>query len=783
MEKLPPRRIPWVPILYLVFGIMWILASDSVVGWMFGSSPRMLVLVSTVKGFAFVALTALILVAWWRSEQKRTAALLQVAEARADLATERMAWLSRHANDIILLLDESGQILDCNERAERAYGYPRDELLGRAVFTLRPVDDNEQQLAQEHYRSVLDRGSLVFNSTHRRKDGTTFPVEVSSTRIQFRGTTYVASIVRDQTELVAARRRIERQRDLYDMLSRCNHIVARLQDRKAILDGVTRLAVENGRFLFAWIAEPGPGGSVIKSSVFGHDDGYVDQIAVSARSDVPSGQGPTGRSLRDGETVVVNRFLDDAMTKPWQGFARTLGIHASASVPIRMRGKVIAALMVYASEADFFDADIVATLQEIAAEIQFGFEALEIRKELEESRNLLQSVIDASAAPVYAYDRDGRCLLMNEACAQILGCKREAAIGRTRDAYMSSADVARNRANDKAALETGAPVMREETVGEGPEQRTFLSVKYPLRDLRGEIYGVGAVSTEITELRRAQQAVIAANQGLEETVALRTQQLVAARDRAEQADRAKTAFLSTVSHELRTPLNSMIGFTDIVLHELAGPLNDEQKRQLAIVQESSRMLLRLINEMLDLSRIEAGRLQLTLAPFDLAELLRKRVDAFASLTAEKTIALECEVDPQLTEMTSDAQRVAQIVTNLLSNATKFTSRGRIALRGRRDGALATIEVEDTGPGIARDDLALLFKPFVQVGEAQRTHREGTGLGLVISRHLARALGGDITVESEPGKGTCFRVTLPLQAPRRAAEPGDPSLVRGLADAT
>lgn len=781
MATTPTRRIPWLPILYLVFGVAWILASDSVVGWMFAGSPELLLLVSTAKGFAFVALTALILVAWWRSEQKRTAAMLRVAEARADLATERMAWLSRHANDIILLLDESGLILDCNERAERTYGYSRNELVGQPVFKLRLVDASEQKQALEHYRRVLEQGSLVFQSVHQRKDGTTFPVEVSSTRIQFQGTTYVASIVRDRAEIVAAQRRVERQRDLYDMLSRCNHLVARLQDRRSVFEGVARLAVEHGRFLFAWIAEPGPEGTVQKSVVFGNDGGYVEQIAVSTRPDVPSGQGPTGRSLRDGETIVINRFLQDPRTKPWQQYAQTLGVNATASVPIRMRGQVIAALMVYATEPDFFDADIVATLEEIAAEIQFGLEALETRRELEESRKLLQSVIDASAAPVYAYDREGRCLLMNEACARILGCSREDAIGRTRDAYMSGTDVALNRGNDDRVLRGGVAITTEETVGEGMQQRTFLSVKYPLRDLGGEVYGVGAVSTEITELRRAQQEVIASNQGLEAMVALRTQELIAARDRAEQSDRAKTAFLSTVSHELRTPLNSMIGFTDIVLQELAGPLNDEQKRQLTIVQESSRMLLGLINEMLDLSRIEAGRLQLTIAPFDLGELLRKRVDAFASLAAQKTIALECEVDPQLAQMTSDAQRVAQIVTNLLSNATKFTRQGSVTLRARRNGPLAVVEVRDTGPGIAPADLALLFKPFVQVGEAQRTHREGTGLGLVISRHLARALGGDICVESEPGQGTSFTVTLPLQAPNGAPESGDPSLLRKLAE--
>jgi Signal transduction histidine kinase len=270
-----------------------------------------------------------------------------------------------------------------------------------------------------------------------------------------------------------------------------------------------------------------------------------------------------------------------------------------------------------------------------------------------------------------------------------------------------------------------------------------------------------------------------ANARLEETVGLRTRELVAARDRAEMADRSKTAFLSTVSHELRTPLNSIIGFTDVVLQELSGPLNEEQKRQLGIVQESSRMLLGLINEILDLSRIEAGRLQLDFESFDLSELLRKRVEAFASIAEQKRIALECRVDDTVGIIFSDPKRVAQIVTNLLSNATKFTVAGSVALHARRVHDNVEIDVRDTGPGICSDDLALLFRPFMQVGEAQRSHREGTGLGLVISRHLAHALGGDIGVSSVVGQGTVFTITLPVRSSPQPDDLGDTGLFHKL----
>ena len=776
-DKPKTRWTRWLPLLYLDFGITWIFGSDAVVGWLFGDSPYLLLVVSTVKGFAFVALTALLLALWWRAEQRHNRALLAGAEARATFANERMAWMSRHAHDMILLLDGDGQIIDCNERAEVTYGYPQSELVGMSVFDLRA--DAGRRDADDQFREVLARGALVFQAEHRTREGQVFPVEVSSRSVEFQGRTYVQSIVRDQRELLAARRRVERQRDLYDMLSRCNHAIARLRDPALLYQAVTRVAVEHGHFLFAWVAGKRPDGSVVYEAAFGDDGGYLSDLRVTTREDDPRSQGPTGRALREGTTIVVNRFFEDARTQPWHDVAERVGIRSSASVAIRVRGSVVAALTVYAAEPDFFVAEIVRTLEEVAAEIGFGLETLQVRKELDESRNLLQTVIDATATPIYAFDCNGRALLMNEAGARVMGLSRESILGHSRLLRWTPDEAAEHAASDERVFATGETVYVEETVGSAPAERTFLSVKFPLRDLDGRIYAVGGVSTEITELRRAQRAVVDANTGLEHVVAQRTQELVEARDRAEQADRAKTAFLSTISHELRTPLNSIIGFTEIVLRELSGPLNDEQRRQLTIVQDSSRLLLDLINEILDLSRIEAGRMQFSHEPFDLAEVLQRQVDSLASQADAKGLELHCRLGPDVREMVSDPKRVTQIVANLLANAIKFTEQGGIEVVAERAGDRVRIDVRDSGPGIAAADMPHLFKPFVQVGQAQRQHREGTGLGLAISRHLARALGGDIEVASELGRGTTFTIRLPLDARTSTRDAAQPSLFRRL----
>jgi PAS domain S-box-containing protein len=384
----------------------------------------------------------------------------------------------------------------------------------------------------------------------------------------------------------------------------------------------------------------------------------------------------------------------------------------------------------------------------------------DLERSAAEARNLLQSIMDASVTPIYAFDREGRALLMNTACARVIGQPVERLLGQTRAAMHSQQYAASHDAVDQQVFESGQPISVEERAQGEHGERVFLSMKFPLRSVDGAIVAVGGVSTEITELRQAQEAAANANVRLEEAVLARTQELVEARDRAEQADRAKTTFLSTVSHELRTPLNSIIGFTDIVVQGLAGPLNQEQQHQLAIVQESAHILLELINEILDISRIEAGKLQLTPQEFDLAELLQRRVDALASSASRKGLRIETRIAPSVGRMTSDPMRVAQIVSNLLSNAIKFTDHGTVTLDATGDDDQVIIVVHDTGSGITPEDIARLFRPFVQVGGNGKQNRDGTGLGLVISQYLAHAMGGAIAVRSTPGAGSQFELALP-----------------------
>lgn len=290
-------------------------------------------------------------------------------------------------------------------------------------------------------------------------------------------------------------------------------------------------------------------------------------------------------------------------------------------------------------------------------------------------------------------------------------------------------------------------------------------------DVRGQPAeeGIYLLSIDITERHHAEMALRELNEGLERKVADRTRELQAALVRAEAADRLKSAFLATMSHELRTPLNSIIGFTGILLQGLAGALNPEQQKQLGMVQSSARHLLELINDVLDISKIEAGQLEVRAAPFELRASLERVTAAVRPLADKKGLSLRAQLPPEPVEMLGDQRRVDQILLNLLNNAIKFTEQGGVTLEAETIASFrgvpgVCIRVTDTGIGIRLEDMDTLFQPFRQIDSGLTRAHEGTGLGLAICRRLTHLMGGEISASSEPGRGSTFQLRLPLKPP-------------------
>jgi signal transduction histidine kinase/CheY-like chemotaxis protein len=289
---------------------------------------------------------------------------------------------------------------------------------------------------------------------------------------------------------------------------------------------------------------------------------------------------------------------------------------------------------------------------------------------------------------------------------------------------------------------------------------------------------------QFIERRRSERELREYKDHLEETIQQRTAELLLARDAAEAANRAKSVFLANMSHELRTPLNAILGFSRMLSGD--PQLGSVQRESLDIINRSGEHLLKLINNVLEMAKIEAGRLQLENAPFDLGSLVRDVVELMKIRCREKGLQLQLDQSSAFPRyIRGDEGRLRQVLLNLLSNAVKFTERGGVTVHlGVGGGApkRLLIEVQDTGPGIRAEECERMFKPFVQL--SGEDSRDGTGLGLAISRQFVEMMGGEIDVESELGKGARFRLRIPLEVVEESEimglESGQPGRVIGLA---
>lgn len=392
---------------------------------------------------------------------------------------------------------------------------------------------------------------------------------------------------------------------------------------------------------------------------------------------------------------------------------------------------------------------------------------LSAESRLRESEQRLRLALTATRTGLYDLNVQTGEATVNPEYARMLGYDPESFV-ETNEAWLD-----RLHPEDRPIVEEA---YRAYVTGELPEYRT----EFRQRTLDGSwvwILSLGSIveyddegrplrmlgtHTDITDhkLREAQTVRLAAE--LEKRVGERTAELLDANRRLEEATEAKNRFLANMSHELRTPLNSIIGFTGILRDGMAGPVNPEQRTQLDMVYNAGTHLLELINEVLDLAKIEAGRMRVDLSEVGLGDLVGSTADMIRPLAEAKGLTLNVAVSGD-TLMYTDTHKVHQVLLNLLGNAVKFTEEGEIRLSADPGDGSVVLAVEDTGPGIAPEDIARVFDEFFQAEPEGGSKQPGTGLGLSVSRSIAEILGGTLTAESEPGRGATFTLVLPMRS--------------------
>jgi PAS domain S-box-containing protein len=406
----------------------------------------------------------------------------------------------------------------------------------------------------------------------------------------------------------------------------------------------------------------------------------------------------------------------------------------------------------------------------------------------------LAAIVESSDDAIIGKTLDSIIRSWNTGAARIFGYEANEIVGRSVLALIPP-ELHYEEAAILSRLVRGERIDHYETVRlrrDGGRVDVSLSVS-PIRDEHGRIVGAAKIARDTTEAKRLLQAErenteqmqelageleqqVEEAQALQEELEHANEELSRAldearesrrlteqaRQQAEQANAAKSEFLAMMSHELRTPLNAIAGYVDLLDMGIRGSLNESQRQDLARIKQSEETLLRLIENVLSFAKLESGRLEYHFEEVRLDELLASLEAFVAPRLAQKGLEYHLELCGSDLVVSIDRTKVEQIALNLLSNAVKFTDRGRIEVRcvaGEHD---VRIEVHDTGRGIRPDLLNSIFEPFVQGDRSLTRTAEGTGLGLSISRELARAMGGDVTVESTPGDGSTFTIILARQ---------------------
>ena len=479
---------------------------------------------------------------------------------------------------------------------------------------------------------------------------------------------------------------------------------------------------------------------------------------------------------------------------PLAAFRAEVNLRGAFAIPLRNGPNVIGVMAFFSREVREANDDHLSMLSALGGQIGQFMERKRIEQGLRDSEERYRSMIGALDEGIVLVDTERRVFATNASAERILGFS---------SAEMVGAPAA--RPFPEAVFDDGTPVgpalpFLETLLSGEPRQNVVFRISradgqavwismnsQPLVRFEGKMPNAAMASfTDITARRAAEESLLSAHAELESRVDKRTSQLTEAnvrllseieeRERAQRemrqakeladtANQAKSAFLANMSHELRTPLNAVIGFSELLEQEIFGDLNDKQTAYVGNVLVSGRHLLQLVNDILDISKVEAGRMDLAyeLTPIgSIVDVVRGVIQAVAT---KKGINLEVSVPDDLPDVQVDPGRIKQVLYNLIANAIKFTPRGGVVrLSAEASGEYIVVKVADTGVGIARADFGRLFREFEQLAQPGGVRPEGTGLGLALTKRLVELHGGKVEVESELGKGSTFSVYLRLRSP-------------------
>ncbi|HEY2991030.1 MAG TPA: ATP-binding protein [Candidatus Binatia bacterium] len=429
------------------------------------------------------------------------------------------------------------------------------------------------------------------------------------------------------------------------------------------------------------------------------------------------------------------------------GFMRKEGLVSAAFVPVPSKNRVMGLMMVGSTKFHKFSTRQIGLLQAFGAQLGVALENVELYDQVNNDRAYIENLVENAGDAIISTDIEHRILSWNRGAEVVFGYKKEEAVGKGLAILLPPRRVSElEEISDKIRLIgviRNLETQRKRKDGIVIDAALAVSL---IRDGTGNVTGFLHLAKDITEKKRYEQ-------------------------RLKELDKMKSDFVSNVSHELRTPLTAIKASVDNMLDGITGLLNEKQDRYLARIKSNTDRLARLINDLLDLSRIEAGRIDLKPSHLPLLQLAKEVAEILRTVAGQKLISLEVAADDGATAW-ADRDKVTQVLINLVDNAVKFTPHhGTVTIAVRKNGdQWAQVSVADTGPGMSGDQIGKIFDKFYRIDQSGKQKTKGTGLGLAISKALVEMHGGKIWAESKVGKGSTFFFTLPARRPFRLQAP-------------
>ncbi len=663
---------------------------------------------------------------------------------------------------ILRLSAADGTLLEANPALAEMLGYDSPAALLASAVTAGIALDSEMcgRLLRECEKHDRVRDAEV---EWERKDGGAVAVRLSGRLLRNEEglPTCFEMIAENSTERRQADRRITQLNRLYSLLSHTGRAIVHARDRDELFREISRIVVKEGHFRMAWVGIADRQANQIKPVAHsGLGDGYLDQIRISV-SDDPHGLGPVGMAVRKNVHVLSNNVATDPLTDFWRDRALLWGFKSMGAFPLVIRGRTVGVIAIYAAEPGFFDAENVALLDQMAADVSFALESMDVQRMHQLAVHELDHFFALSLDMLCIVGMDGYIRRLNPAWEETLGFSAAELSSRPFVEFVQAEDRQHALAAFKT-LRSGVPI-------------NWLELRFLSKDGSYKWLAGNAVPVPERGVFFAAVRDMSDRRDMEEQ--LRTQNLALEQQnrRVEAANRMKSEFLANMSHELRSPLNGIIGFSELLYDGKLGTLPERPKEFLNRIHNSAKHLLKLINDILDLSKVEAGQLRFWPEQVLVSSLVHEVTGILGTQAAAKKIRLKIDIQADVDEVITDASRLKQVLYNYLSNAIKFTGeKGVVTVTLKAEGAREfRLEVSDTGVGVSAVDIPRLFTEFQQLDSTAAKLHQGTGLGLALTKRMVEAQGGRVGVSSILGQGCTFFAILPRIARDEVGDGSNP----------